>query len=399
MKRFSRISMLLAIFALSLGFVLTSCQSDNPVSTSTTQSYDLVSFGTLVETPQVSDMTFDNNMKLMNDMEPERVENGALFGGKTPMFRFKQIFDKLNLTDAQKTAIQGYFQSHIDCEKAARLAFFNKISAIMEAANVQRQAILDQLKSGAIDRNTAKQQLAALNESTKAQITATGAIAELQAALKACTDELITNIKSQLTPEQLTLFENWLAKAPSNNGTGVGGGKGNGGGNGNGEGHGKGNGNGEGHGKGGNMGDDHGDMHGKLLYDTLGFTDAQKLSADGFFKAHIECDKSAHDAFNAKVALIFQDARAQQQAIFEQLKAGTIDKATAQALLQKLDEDTKAKIEASGAQAELEAALKLCDDTLKANLESIMTPEQIKLFEELLANNSHLLDNPGMGHK
>ena len=212
MKKLSFVSLFVTLIAVTLTLGLTSCTKDNPVSTTADESMDFVSYGTLIDLPQVSDATIESDMKLMNEMQPQVVEKGGLFGGNMPMFKFREIFQRLNLTDDQKTEIRAIIAAHIDCEKAARLAFYEKISGIIQGANDQRKVILEALKNGEIDRKTAGQQLRDLNKATRDAIAASGAIEELRAALKNCNETMVASLKSTLTDEQFAKFIKWFQR-------------------------------------------------------------------------------------------------------------------------------------------------------------------------------------------
>lgn len=376
-----KIKILLGIFALTAIFSLTSCQKEDPISSNLfDETNNLISYGTFVEDLSISNLDLENEARLLNEMEPERIDKGGMFGGKMPTFRFKSIFDKLNLSEDQKEQIKVFFKAHIDCERAARMAFFEKISSFLEETNLKRQEIIDQLNAGTIDKVTAKENLKALNEELKAKIEASGAQSELKEALKLCLDNLLTNIRGILVSEQLTAFNEWLTKGGSNIGTGNGGGKGPG--------------EGKGHGKGKD------DKKPTIrLYDTLGFNAEQISAANGFFNSHKDCYKLAFEAFNAKIEPFVEEAKLQRQSIHDQLKSGAIDKETAKQNLQLIETELKEKITTSGAQAELDAALKACDDILKANLESIMSEDQKILFNILLENQVIKLSGPGIGPK
>jgi hypothetical protein len=266
----------------------------------------------------------------------------------------------------------------------------------MDEANTERKAILDALAAGEYDKVVAKEKLKALNEATKAKITATGAQEELKIALKKCTDELIAAIREILDDNQDKIFDEWLAKGGSNIGTGNGGGKGNGKDPGNGGGKDPGNGGGK---DPGNGGKGPGDKPVNPIYVKLGFTPEQIILAEPVFIAHIDCEKIARDDFNAKVAHFFEKAKAERQIVMDQLKSGAIDKVTAQQEFLKIDTELKASIESSGAPAEMEAALKLCDDILIAALKGIMDDKQDALFDDLLAKKVITLHGPGLGPK
>lgn len=212
MRNLSYRSIFLTISLVIFTMVLSSCTKDNPVATNTTDDLNYVSFGTNFESIQISDATVDTDIKLLNEMQPQVVDKGGLFAGNMPMFNFRDIFRRLNLSDEQKDQIRAIMIEHVTCERAARLAYYQKIVGILQDANAQRKAIAEDLKNGVIDRQTAFQKIRDLNKSTREQIAESGANQELRAALKACTESMISEIKSKLTDEQLVKFNAWLER-------------------------------------------------------------------------------------------------------------------------------------------------------------------------------------------
>jgi hypothetical protein len=223
------ISMFAIFFVATLVIGLTSCTKDNPISTNDGTTFDYVSAGTYVEPIQLGDATLDNEITLQNELTPNAIDNGTMFGGPKPVFNFREIFPKLNLTDNQKTQIQAIMKEHYDCERNARMAYHQAIAAILADANAQRRAILDDLKAGNIDKKEAATLLKALNDDTRAKIKESGALETLQAALKGCTETMISKIMGILDENQKPIFQHWLDRIKNGGGKGGPGGTGPGG--------------------------------------------------------------------------------------------------------------------------------------------------------------------------
>jgi Spy/CpxP family protein refolding chaperone len=141
----------------------------------------------------------------------------------TPLGR---ILKELNLTDEQKAQIREFFNAYHDCVKSAMTALRESEKQILDQANQARRQVMEQLKSGAIDRQTAMEQLRQINQRTREALINNPVRQQTLEQLKNCWDTLISNIKSVLTDEQNALFDQLLAKYRDNRG----GGKGNGGG-------------------------------------------------------------------------------------------------------------------------------------------------------------------------
>jgi hypothetical protein len=213
MKNFKKISMIVALIGVTFLLGLTSCTKDNPIEPTYDETFNYVSYGTFVEEIQLSSPTLESDFQILNEMTPQVVENGALFAGKIPMLPFREIFKMLNLTEEQKAEFKRIMLAHIDCERAARMAYFEAISEILNKARAERIAIKEKVKNGEIvDRKEAGKLLRELEIRTKKAIAESGAVKELRIALKGCTDEMIVKIKAILDAEQLAKFEKWLKR-------------------------------------------------------------------------------------------------------------------------------------------------------------------------------------------
>lgn len=204
---------LFAILMVSLMFSVSSCTKNptDPIETGTYEEvFDFVSAGDYVEDISIQGVSLENPMALENEVTPALVEEGRLFGGREPQFTFRFIFKQLQLTEEQLALVKVVMTDHRDCEKAARIAFHTAIAEIIADANVQRQTIIQQVKDSAITREEARELLRALNEETKANIEESGAVEELQAALKDCTETMIASMHEILDDNQDIIFDRWL---------------------------------------------------------------------------------------------------------------------------------------------------------------------------------------------
>jgi len=141
----------------------------------------------------------------------------------TPLGR---ILKELNLTEEQKAQVREFFNQYRECVKAAMMALRESEKQIIDQANQARRQVMEQLKNGEIDRQTAMEQLRQINQRTREALLNNPVRQQTLEQLKNCWETLITNIKNILTEEQNALFDQLLAKYRDNRG----GGKGNGGG-------------------------------------------------------------------------------------------------------------------------------------------------------------------------
>ncbi len=136
--------------------------------------------------------------------------------------------------------------------------------------------------------------------------------------------------------------------------------------------------------RGGMGGDDHGGM-GMMGNDGLDLGRIIKelgLSADvaaqikTLNQARIDCQKPYIDALRASEKVIIDAANAARQLIMDDLKAGTITRAEAEAKLKTLRDDTQAKLDANPVAASTTLGLQGCEDTFLAAVGSLLTADQ-----------------------
>jgi Spy/CpxP family protein refolding chaperone len=112
----------------------------------------------------------------------------------------------------------------------------------------------------------------------------------------------------------------------------------------------------------------------------LKLTPEQSAKLREFSMAQRDCEKTARTQFNTIVEPLRREQKAAMDAIRADLKAGTITREEANARVKALNERMKNATQA--AEAQVRAAVKACMDTFFANLESILTPEQLALWNE-----------------
>lgn len=133
-----------------------------------------------------------------------------------PGIGFEEIFRLMALTPEQYEVIKAYFAEHRDCVSSWLKILRDAQMEIIAAAREEQKSIIAKYKAGEITREEAALALRELNLKTKEALRNLTVNEEVRKGIKDCFDELIANIKSELTPEQLTMFERWLA---SKNGT------------------------------------------------------------------------------------------------------------------------------------------------------------------------------------
>jgi len=112
----------------------------------------------------------------------------------------------------------------------------------------------------------------------------------------------------------------------------------------------------------------------------LKLTPEQNAQLREFMMAQRECEKSAREQFRTELEPLRRAQKAAMDAIRADLKAGTITREEANAKVKALNE--RMKNATQEAEAKVRVAVKACMDRFFARLESILTPEQLALWNE-----------------
>lgn len=246
---------LLAIFVLSFVIVMTSCNKDtgtndttNPIQpmTSSVVGQQMIPDAMLsifdahqvtvegsIDTPlQNSSPDFcpppDSGRGKGGPPPPPPPDSGKRggsgMGPGTPVnngggFEFRGILNQLKLTKTEIPVIQKAIWDYQQCVQEVLAKTFSARKEIMYAAQQQQKAIMDAMKTALkaagkdtalihAARKTAMDAMAALNKDTQTKL---AALID-NTALCACWNTLITSIEATLTPDQLVIFQTWLAK-------------------------------------------------------------------------------------------------------------------------------------------------------------------------------------------
>jgi len=135
---------------------------------------------------------------------------------RRPGIGFEEIFRLMALTPEQYEVIKAYFAEHRDCVSSWLKILRDAQMEIIAAAREEQKTIIAKYKAGEITREEAAAALRDLNQKTKEALKNLPENTEVRKGIQDCFEELIANIKSELTPEQLTMFERWLASKTLN---------------------------------------------------------------------------------------------------------------------------------------------------------------------------------------
>lgn len=171
----------------------------------------------------------ESEMNIPSDLTEATLEKPAmlLFPKDDPLYPERpikfmvplgRILKELNLTEEQIALVREFMAEYRDCVKNALLPLRESERQIIQQANQERATVMQQLKNGEIDAQTAREQLRQINLRTREALMNNPVREQALQQLKECWDTLIANIKSILTPEQQALFDELLAKYKNNRG-------------------------------------------------------------------------------------------------------------------------------------------------------------------------------------
>ncbi len=172
---------------------------------------------------------YETEMNVPSDLSEATFEKPAmlLFPKDDPLYPERpikfmvplgRILKELNLTEEQVTLVREFMAEYRECVKNALLPLRESERQILQQANQERSRVMEQLKNGEIDRQTAMEQIRQINQRTREALMNNPVREQALQQLKECWENLIANIRSILTPEQQALFDELLTKYKNNRG-------------------------------------------------------------------------------------------------------------------------------------------------------------------------------------
>jgi len=132
--------------------------------------------------------------------------------------------------------------------------------------------------------------------------------------------------------------------------------------------------------------------HLRAVIDCLKLTEDQMKQVQALHQAKHDCEKSAREQFRAIAGPIRQEEKALQKSLHEQLKAGTLTRAEANAQLEAFKAKNAAVMQS--AIETMKAAVRACNDTMLAGIEALLTPEQLSLWNQWKRTGANPCDRP-----
>lgn len=220
-----------AVLSLSILF-FSACSQKDEVNAPNQQNYDSAIYSVIDNVDLqngIEDATLDKdfsfNDKLLNYTF---LNSGMSFTPGNPMMkgnRWLERFDfaknigrilrQLNLIDTQRTEVKGFLLTFHDSAKVQVVKFFDAIKPILDSANVQRRAIIQDMRAGNITRDEAKTKLDTLNIQTRNLIEANPISLQVKQTLCDYRTQLFLNIRSILDSDQATKWDTLVANLKS----------------------------------------------------------------------------------------------------------------------------------------------------------------------------------------
>jgi HEAT repeat protein len=130
------------------------------------------------------------------------------------------------------------------------------------------------------------------------------------------------------------------------------------------------------------------------VIDCLKLTEDQMKQVQAFHQAKHDCEKAAREQFRAIAGPIRQEEKALHKSLHEQLNAGTLTRAEANAQLEAFKAKNAAVMQS--AIETMKTTVRACNDTLLAGIEALLTPEQLLLWNQWKATGTNPCDVPNV---
>lgn len=225
----SRFISLFAVLSVGAALVFTACNDRNNINGPRQLNFEIAQFAILdftdvqngiEDATTETDMTFNSvllNYSVLGSDMPFGPMNPGMMGmrwfdrydfGKHLGFFFRQ----LNLTDDQKVAVRDLAKTFHDNMRPLVRQFYDANKTIIQDANAKRKLIMDDVKAGKITREEAGLKIKDLNLATRELIKNNPDSQTIKASMCKERDKLFAGIKALLSGDQITKWNDWIAK-------------------------------------------------------------------------------------------------------------------------------------------------------------------------------------------
>lgn len=131
------------------------------------------------------------------------------------------------------------------------------------------------------------------------------------------------------------------------------------------------------------------------LLKALNLTAEQQTAVTELLAQHEECAKAVRDALRASEQALMEPFKAQRDDVKAKLAAGEITREEARALIGEINAAAREALKTNPEREAAKAAMQACRDSFVAALRALLTPEQVAILEQWIADPSAF----GPGHK
>jgi len=225
----SRFMVLFALLSVGAALFLPACHDRNNISGPRELNFEIAQFA-IIDFSDVQngieDATIETDMAFNSTMLNYTVLGGdASFAPGNPGLIGMRWFDRydfakhlgflfrqLNLTDDQKFALRDLAKTFHDNMKPLVRQFYDANKTIIQDANTSRKTIVDQVTAGTLTRAEAAVKIKDLNQATRDKISANPASQTIKSAMCAERGKLFAGVRGKLQGDQITKWDNWIAK-------------------------------------------------------------------------------------------------------------------------------------------------------------------------------------------
>lgn len=174
------------------------------------QTTEATSFELLAQPADFQDATLEQEMR-------ERPDPRGGDDKRGPKVRhpFGRLLNALNLTEEQRTQVAELLKNHKACADEALAVLREATKTIMDQAKADRDAIIEQVKAGQMEKDEARAAIREINKAAREAIKNLPERESVKEMLKSCDDEFLNALRSILTEEQIAILDRFLASRPT----------------------------------------------------------------------------------------------------------------------------------------------------------------------------------------
>ena len=205
---------LTALLLVSSIFFFSACEQDTGANPQTVDNFEADEFAILDFDDAMSTLKGGTIDEKFGITQPFPGDNNFRRGPNHPNRRgshLRQILWLLELSDDQKELVREYVGASHDCVHSAFTEFRAAVQPILQDANEQRLALIEQYRNGEITNEELYFALQELRNTTHETIENDPAVVAAKQLICDCKINLIDNVGSILSDDQLIIWNDWVS--------------------------------------------------------------------------------------------------------------------------------------------------------------------------------------------